>query len=188
MVKSRLGCSIQWWSQPIPCLHSSLSLCILFSYSNQPNVTTFINLLFGRPQDLPTASSNLRIFLLIHFLYMSKLSRSGLSGFTSQMCNMRLPSDVLIPDLVHPAHSHSEAQQFHLRYIQNTANCLELQLQTTSTYVKGSNMKIPWLWCNIAGKRTNTLWKIGYVVFRANDSNPSFFCFWQGEEGRGVKG
>lgn len=54
-----------------------------------------------------------------------------------------LPSDVLIPDSVHPAHSHSEAQQFHLRYIQSTANCLELQLKTTSTYVKGSNMKIP---------------------------------------------
>lgn len=91
MVKSRLGCSIQWWSQPIPYLHSSLSLCILFSHSNQPNVTTFINLLFGRPRDLPTASSNLRIFLLIHFLYVSKLSRSGLSGFTSQMCNMAFP-------------------------------------------------------------------------------------------------
>lgn len=69
--------------------------------------------------------------------------------------------------------------------VQPTA--LELQLKTTSTYVKGSNMKIPWLWCNIAGKRTNTLWKIGYVVFRANDSNPSFFfLFLGGGGGTGV--
>lgn len=90
MVKFRLWCFIQWWSQPIPCLLPGQSLCILFSHSNWLNLTTFINLLFVHPRELPTASSNLGIFLLIHSLHMSKPSFSGLSSFTSQMCNMRL--------------------------------------------------------------------------------------------------
>ncbi|KAF3705095.1 hypothetical protein EXN66_Car020786 [Channa argus] len=41
---------------------------------------------------------------------MSKPPQSGLSDFISNTSNMSCPSDVLIPDPVHPHHSQRESQ------------------------------------------------------------------------------
>lgn len=79
--------------------------------------TTSIKLLSPLPLGLLPASSNLRILPLIYSLSLSldasKPSRSGTSGliYTS---NLHCPSDVLIPDPIHPSLSQRETQKFYL--------------------------------------------------------------------------
>uniref|UniRef100_A0A3B3CFN7 Ig-like domain-containing protein n=1 Tax=Oryzias melastigma TaxID=30732 RepID=A0A3B3CFN7_ORYME len=46
------------------------------------------------------------------------LENSGLSDFISKTSNMCCPSDVFIPDPIHPGHSQREPQHLHLCYLQ----------------------------------------------------------------------
>ncbi|KAF7650131.1 hypothetical protein LDENG_00130830 [Lucifuga dentata] len=49
-------------------------------------------------------------------LYMSKPSQSGLSDFISKTSNMRCPSDVLVPDPIHP-HIYISINRYIDRYL-----------------------------------------------------------------------
>ncbi|KAF3696602.1 hypothetical protein EXN66_Car012280 [Channa argus] len=109
------------------CLHLTLSsasssLTLVTLVTNfMSSLTTSLYLLFGLPLDLLPGSSNLSILLLIYSvspLNMSKPPQSGFSDFISNTSNMICPSDVLIPDPVHPHHSQSEPQHLKVCYLQ----------------------------------------------------------------------
>ena len=51
-------------------------------------------------------------------MFIFKPSQSGLSDFLSKTNNMRCPSDVLIPDPIHPHYSQREPQHFNVCYLQ----------------------------------------------------------------------
>uniref|UniRef100_A0A3Q3M0F5 Ig-like domain-containing protein n=1 Tax=Mastacembelus armatus TaxID=205130 RepID=A0A3Q3M0F5_9TELE len=81
-------------------------LCILLTHTNYPHVL----LHYIQEPPLP--------MFTVPPLNMSKPSQSGFSGFFSKTSNMSCPSDVLIPDPIHPHHSQREPQHLQLCYLQ----------------------------------------------------------------------
>lgn len=87
-----------WLFPPIRRLLLSLSSISSFL---EPSNSTSINLLFGLPRGLLTGSCNLSHRL---FYSLSKPCPSALAGFMGRTPKTRVPSDVLVPDLIHVRH------------------------------------------------------------------------------------
>lgn len=96
----KLYCFLQWCLQPI----TDLRLTILI-----PLLSHQLHILLHSSQKSPLCSSSRQqhpstnIFTVSLSLFKSKPPQSGLPGFISTTSNMRSPSDVFIPDPLHPA-------------------------------------------------------------------------------------
>lgn len=125
---SCFGSSLQGSPQRISCLHPTLpSASIYLTPFTFMFSLTSMNLVFGLPPGLLPGSLKLRIHhnqhpstnvFNISPLDQSVPSQSGLSDFIYKVCSMCCPSDILIPDPIHPDHSHREPQHLYLCYLQ----------------------------------------------------------------------